>query len=296
MSHATPPDATPASEPSNVSLAPTRTSVPDRERPERPKLEKKTAASSQKSGHQISVAGLAEQVRQWIISERQKQLKRMKRRSKKKKTKSDKGTQVGDEELVDGTDHKHDRVSSPDAASNISDTASTSSSTPHDEITHASLDQLELILAAAHASSTTSLSRKISHKRSLGKIRSEKTLDAESDPAAVPSCDVVLEIPEKIGLAAFKQEILKLAHTLRCKGWRKIPLDEWEGIEVSRISGALTNAVYMVTPPEKVVERLSAAKREGSYISSRRGSIDGPPTVAGTPTVGGTPTPSAPIV
>ncbi|ERS99550.1 hypothetical protein HMPREF1624_04755 [Sporothrix schenckii ATCC 58251] len=47
----------------------------------------------------------------------------------------------------------------------------------------------------------------------------------------------------------FKNEIIRLAHTLRLKGWRKVPLDAGETITVERLSGALTNAVYVVSPP-----------------------------------------------
>ena len=52
----------------------------------------------------------------------------------------------------------------------------------------------------------------------------------------------------------FKNEILRIAHTLRLKGWRRIPLGSGDGIEVIRLSGALTNAVYVVTPPVDVSE------------------------------------------
>lgn len=47
----------------------------------------------------------------------------------------------------------------------------------------------------------------------------------------------------------FKNEIIRLAHTLRLKGWRRVPLDAGETITVERLSGALTNAVYVVSPP-----------------------------------------------
>jgi choline kinase len=50
--------------------------------------------------------------------------------------------------------------------------------------------------------------------------------------------------------SVFKHEILKLAHTLRLKGWRRIPLEKGDDIEVVRLSGALTNAVYVVLPPK----------------------------------------------
>lgn len=48
----------------------------------------------------------------------------------------------------------------------------------------------------------------------------------------------------------FKNEVIRLAHTLRLKGWRSVPLDGGEKISVERLSGALTNAVYVVSPPK----------------------------------------------
>ncbi|KAK5116426.1 hypothetical protein LTR62_007973 [Meristemomyces frigidus] len=49
--------------------------------------------------------------------------------------------------------------------------------------------------------------------------------------------------------STFKLEIVRLTHTLRLKGWRKVPMDMSGAITVQRLSGALTNAVYVVSPP-----------------------------------------------
>jgi choline kinase len=57
---------------------------------------------------------------------------------------------------------------------------------------------------------------------------------------------------EKKAWLAFKSEILRLAHTLRLKGWRRVPLERGGDIEVERLSGALTNAVYVVSPPAEL--------------------------------------------
>jgi choline kinase len=54
----------------------------------------------------------------------------------------------------------------------------------------------------------------------------------------------------------FKFEIVRLAHTLKLRGWRRIPLDRGNEIKVQRLSGALTNAVYVVTVPSKLLEGL----------------------------------------
>lgn len=50
----------------------------------------------------------------------------------------------------------------------------------------------------------------------------------------------------------FKSEIVRLTHTLEFKGWRRVPLDAGGEVEVVRLSGALTNAVYVVSPPKNL--------------------------------------------
>jgi choline kinase len=55
---------------------------------------------------------------------------------------------------------------------------------------------------------------------------------------------------ERKAWSNFKSEILRLAHTLRLKGWRSIPLENSDDIDVERLSGALTNAVYVISPPK----------------------------------------------
>ena len=52
------------------------------------------------------------------------------------------------------------------------------------------------------------------------------------------------------GWIKFKYEIVRLTHTLRLRGWRRMPMDLSGDVEVERLSGALTNAVYVVSPPK----------------------------------------------
>ncbi|RKF78387.1 Choline kinase [Golovinomyces cichoracearum] len=47
----------------------------------------------------------------------------------------------------------------------------------------------------------------------------------------------------------FKKNILKMAHTLRLKGWKSVSLESASDIKVERLSGALTNSVYVVSIP-----------------------------------------------
>lgn len=59
------------------------------------------------------------------------------------------------------------------------------------------------------------------------------------------------EAKSRQGWTAFKNEVIRLAHTLRLKGWRSVPLERGDMVSVERISGAMTNAVYVVTPPKE---------------------------------------------
>ena len=52
----------------------------------------------------------------------------------------------------------------------------------------------------------------------------------------------------------FKCEIVRLTHTLRLKGWRRVPIENGSEIAVERLSGALTNAVYVISPPRNLPE------------------------------------------
>ncbi|KAL9597743.1 MAG: hypothetical protein Q9219_004937 [cf. Caloplaca sp. 3 TL-2023] len=68
----------------------------------------------------------------------------------------------------------------------------------------------------------------------------------------------------------FKNEIVRLAHTLKLKGWRRVPLDRGAAIEVERLSGALTNAVYVVSPPQDLTLLLPSPQDSTASLTSRR--------------------------
>lgn len=72
-------------------------------------------------------------------------------------------------------------------------------------------------------------------------------------------------VKEREAWLQFKHEIVRLAHTLRLKGWKRMPLDRSGEIDVERLSGALTNAVYVVSPPTSLPETPSVA--QGSTVS-----------------------------
>jgi len=77
------------------------------------------------------------------------------------------------------------------------------------------------------------------------------------------------EEKERKAWLTFKNEIIRLAHTLRLKGWRRVPLDKGETISVERLSGALTNAVYVVNPPEDIVGKTGSGKRNPAKLLLR---------------------------
>lgn len=64
----------------------------------------------------------------------------------------------------------------------------------------------------------------------------------------------------------FKTEIVRIVHTLQLKGWRRVPADLAAEIEVVRLSGALTNAVYVVEPPKN----LPPPKTNSNSLVSRK--------------------------
>ncbi|KAH8907854.1 kinase-like protein [Coniochaeta sp. PMI_546] len=74
---------------------------------------------------------------------------------------------------------------------------------------------------------------------------------------------------EKQAWITFKNEIIRLAHTLRLKGWRRVPLESGDRISVERLSGALTNAVYVVSPPEDLAQPTEDGKKPPTKVLLR---------------------------
>ncbi|RJE18345.1 Choline kinase [Aspergillus sclerotialis] len=144
-----------------------------------------------------------------------------------------------------------------------------------------SLDKLEKILikyAASRQEGSTGPSlpvRRPTRRRVKGLRRgSASESDYADSESGVPSVEAVLDNSKTLGYTGgaadddgsettarrkdrenwlvFKGEIVRLAHTLRLKGWRRISMEDAGDIDVVRLSGALTNAVYVVTPPKNV--------------------------------------------
>lgn len=75
---------------------------------------------------------------------------------------------------------------------------------------------------------------------------------------------------EKEAWSQFKMDIVRLSHTLRLRGWRRVPIDRGADIDVERLSGALTNAVYVVSPPKDLPQAPSIAKDSTTSLVPKR--------------------------
>ncbi|GAM90824.1 hypothetical protein ANO11243_088690 [Dothideomycetidae sp. 11243] len=129
--------------------------------------------------------------------------------------------------------------------------------------------------------SSLALRRKLHQRRSSSMAASSDTEYLDGD-ALVPSAEVVLDnsntLSYKGGEAQctddltldhtrsvgdpwlkFKADILRIVHTLRLKGWRRVPLDMSAELTIERLSGALTNAVYVVSPPSELPDPAPSA-------------------------------------
>lgn len=185
---------------------------------------------------------IVDQVKEWLKNERQRQsnLYHKKRAAKRA--------------IHRALYSAHHPSSQLDDDNGDGGTPCSSSGSSGDEEAKISLDNLESILAAAQISegrrstpglrrrSSGSLGRKLPRRRSLVGNTSDTDYASDGEPI-VPACEESLGTLEEAGTEEFKRQVLMLAHTLRCKGWRRVPLDKFMNVEVERISGALTNAV-----------------------------------------------------
>ena len=167
------------------------------------------------------------------------------------------------------------------------------------------LERLEQILAENIAIDSdmrrtpTKEARPALHKKKPSSIRKPRKSTSDTEyqdgDAVVPSADVVLDnsktvgysggaktstqdlsitnkraAKEKEGWLMFKNEIVRLAHTLRLKGWIRVSMESCGDIEVERLSGALTNAVYVVSPPNELSQSQANGTSSVAPISKRR--------------------------
>lgn len=204
---------------------------------------------------------LAKHIHGWLKSERSRRASRKAKRKAAKEARHD----------GDSKDH----LDVPQSSRGRSDSDSSDGSV--------ALDQLAGILEKTLNMSPADAKRKISHVRRMSTgLKRHSAISTDSDyfdsiDQLVPSCDVVLDNSktmaysvddadhepetedsakrrrkEKEAWTTFRYEILRLAHTLKLKGWRRVTMEQHDEIDVQRLSGALTNAVYVVSPPKNI--------------------------------------------
>ena len=91
----------------------------------------------------------------------------------------------------------------------------------------------------------------------------EATLDnskamAYSGGGGDDDTDSTVNLKDKENWTKFKCEIVRLTHTLKLKRWKRVPIENGGDISVERLSGALTNAVYVVSPPKRMPDSSPA--------------------------------------
>ncbi|KAK9448725.1 kinase-like domain-containing protein [Limtongia smithiae] len=89
------------------------------------------------------------------------------------------------------------------------------------------------------------------HPRPVLRRRSTGSNSGSDHEAAKDIASVDYTLDNALPFEQFKREILLLTHKLNIPRWRTVPVSEYSQLKVVRISGALTNAVYCVTPPPR---------------------------------------------
>jgi choline kinase len=208
--------------------------------------------------------GLLKQVSAWIKHERARRTARKAKRKGVPKTEPEAREPAQDvSESVEASAKPRERSGSESSQGSVA------------------LDQLANILEKTLAIKPADTKRKYAHVRKLSTgLKRHSLVQADSDyfesvDQLVPNCEAVLDNSktmayttnspdlepvtekserksrkEKEAWDTFKFEILRIAHTLRLKGWRRVPMNLSDQMDVQRLSGALTNAVYVVSPPK----------------------------------------------
>lgn len=207
---------------------------------------------------------LVKHIHGWLESERTRRASRKARR-KAKKARHDEEAKQNSKDLLDVPQSLRGRSDSDSSDGSVA------------------LDQLAGILEKTLNMTPADAKRKVNHVRRMSTgLKRHSAISMDSDyfdsiDQLVPSCDVVLDNSktmaysidnadsepenedserrrrkEKEAWTTFRYEILRLAHTLKLKGWRRVALEQHDEIDVQRLSGALTNAVYVVSPPKNL--------------------------------------------
>ncbi|OLN96393.1 Choline kinase [Colletotrichum chlorophyti] len=242
--------------------------------PAAPSPEDPATQPHHRHGHRHSYASqkLLAQLSDWLEHERKKKAARKSKTSPRRRSPTSKTKKEPEPEAEPAARSRSDSIDS--------------------DSSDVSFDRLQRIIedsmASMGISSVPHLSPKLG-KRPSGRHRSRSLLHrtASSDTdyvdgdVIVPTCDAILDNSKTLSYsggkstddlslgktddkekawATFKNEIVRLTHTLKIKGWRRVPLDSGNNIPVQRLSGALTNAVYVVSPPQNLKDAAPGKK------------------------------------
>ncbi|KAJ4983271.1 choline/ethanolamine kinase [Stagonosporopsis vannaccii] len=232
-----------------------------------PSLTSLLSDSSNDQHHAHAHERLVKHVHSWLKAERTRRATRKAKRKAAKDARHVEESTVGAKDQLEVPQTSRDRSGSESSDGSVA------------------LDQLSSILEKTLNLTPADAKRKINHVRRMSTgLKRHSAISQDSDyfdsiDQLVPSCDVVLDNSktmaysideadadsepdnedterrrrkEKEAWTTFRYEILRLAHTLKLKGWRRVALEQHDEIDVQRLSGALTNAVYVVSPPKNV--------------------------------------------
>ncbi|KAF2124719.1 kinase-like protein [Dothidotthia symphoricarpi CBS 119687] len=232
-----------------------------------------SSAETASHGHHAH-AGLLKQVGTWLKHER---TRRTARKAKRK---------AGTKDIAEEVEPAKDlTVESADQSAEIRGRSGSESS-----LGSVALEELANILEKSISVRPVDAKRKPSHNRKLSAgLKRHSIISTDSDhfdsvDQLVPGCDAVLDISKTMGYTmensesgpddeeskkraqkekeawdTFKFEILRLTHTLKLKGWRKVPTEMSSQLDVQRLSGGLTNIVYTVFPPKDLPSQADSA-------------------------------------
>lgn len=227
--------------------------------------------SHRQHGQQPNVGAVLDEITAWLKEEKVKKKARKAKRSAKRSLRKSKHAGVQD----------HDdkgKTSASRRSSSASDDSGFDLGKLEAILDHGMRSSGDLTGTGILPTSASSVNLHRVGSRAQRLTRRASTLkpsDAEApdEEVFVPGCDAILdnsktfahyigEGPEQVESAGssdqtpwdawqqFKLEILRIAHTLKLSRWRHMPLSLSTEIKVERLSGALTNAVYVVHPPD----------------------------------------------
>lgn len=230
-----------------------------------PSLSSILSETSDSGTSRHSQENLVHQISAWLKGEKSR---RAKRREKRKAAKHQK--------------HEDQAGNVPGQESAEADPERRKSSSSEGSV---ALEQLADILGRSmsiRSNASSSRHHRLTHHRKLSAIMKRHSTVSSGDESIdqiVPSCEATLDNTKTLAYGAggpesqsttdltkgagskrakkeqeawatFKYEIVRLTHTLKIKGWRRVPLDHSGEIDAERLSGAMTNAIYVISPPK----------------------------------------------